>query len=462
MNVVLDAVRAAISSPVGYIDQPNDMSPYLNDWRGMFSGDALCVARPGSTEEVARLVRIASEYNVALVPQGGNTGLAGGATPTGTRPQILLSLNRMSQIRKIDRAGLTITAEAGCILHAVKQAAKEVGRQVPISFASEGSASIGGMISTNAGGVNALRYGTARHLVLGLEVVLSDGTVLNGLRNLRKDVAGYDLKQLFIGSEGTLGIVTAAVLRMAPLSHQRCAGFVSINSAGDALRLLEHLHGTLGDCIGAFELMSDASIQRVIRLIGGRLPTSSAPWYVLVEAADCAPELETRLQEALIAPLEAGYIEDAAVSMSLNELQEFWTLRENMGEAEKHAGRSVKHDVAVGVCDVPRFLEEAATAIGNLRMDLDVNAFGHVGDGNIHFNVLGSRSKADDVVVNRAVHDVVARFDGSIAAEHGIGQYRVEELLLSKSRVENELMATLKRALDPALTLNPGKVVGIV
>lgn len=437
-----------------------DMASYLSDWRGIFHGKAVCVVRPADTQELARAVTLAHQQGIAIVPQGGNTGLAGGATPLGERPQMLLSLTRMSRIRGIDRAGMTMAVEAGCVLETAKLAAAEKGRQLPIGFASEGSATIGGMLSTNAGGVNALRYGTARQLVLGVEAVLANGTVLNGMRNLRKDNAGYDWKQLLIGSEGTLGIISAAVLRLAPVASERAVAFVAMDSPDDALELLEALHDRVGDAMTAFELMNRASADRVVSYVGGRVPCATASWYVLVEISDHAPDVGGRLEQALTDYAEnASGLVDAAVAQSLGQAKEMWALRENMGEAERHAGRSVKHDVAVGVSDVPAFIAEASLVVMSVSEGLEVNAFGHLGDGNIHFNILGSQDRATDARINHVVHDVVSKLNGSIAAEHGIGQYRVSELQRLRSTAEHMLMMRLKSALDPDALLNPGKIL---
>ncbi len=458
MSFVSDLQRGLSDGAV--ITNAEDVAPYLSDWRGMFHGDAVCVVRPADTQELARAVMLARQQEVAIVPQGGNTGLAGGATPLQGRRQLLLSLTRMSRIRSIDRAGMTMAVEAGCVLETAKMAAAEKGRQLPIGFAAEGSATIGGMLSTNAGGVNALRYGTARQLVLGLEAVLADGTIVNGMRNLRKDNAGYDWKQLLIGSEGTPGIITAAVLRLSPIAKDQAVAFVALDRPEDALELLEFLHDRVGDAVTAFELMSRASVDRVLAFAGGRVPCAAASWYVLVEISDHAPDLDGRLELALTDFAEnTGKLSDAAVAQSIGQAKEMWALRENMGEAERHAGRSVKHDVAVGVSDVPAFIAEASLAVMSVSSRLDVNAFGHLGDGNIHFNILGSVDRLTDSRINHVVHDVVTKFNGSIAAEHGIGQYRVNELQRVKSRTEHMLMMRLKSALDPDTLLNPGKIL---
>jgi FAD/FMN-containing dehydrogenase len=438
------------------------MEPFLTDCRGIFRGDALCVASPSTTADVAAVVGAARAHGVAVVPQGGNTGLAGGATPMGRQPQVVLHLGRMRAIRRIDRVGMTLEAEAGCILQSAKEAAQEKGRLLPISFAAEGSATVGGMIATNAGGINALRYGTVRQQVLGLEAVMSDGSVLRAMSGLRKDNSGYDWKHWLIGSEGTLGIVTAAVLRLSPLPTQRHVAFVAVDSPAAALRLLERLQDSVGNALSAFELMSGTSVARVLQHQGGRLPLEQAgAWYVLLELSDqAAAQLGPQLEAELFAAMDAGDARDAAVADNLDQMRQFWALRENITEAERHVGRSFKHDVAVAVSAMPDFIERASAAVTALHADLSLNVFGHLGDGNVHFNVLapdGLESLGERV--HHVVHDVVAACEGSIAAEHGIGQYRVTELQRLKPPQEMAWMARVKRALDPENLLNPGKLL---
>lgn len=519
MSALIRALRAAAPA-CPLITDPAEQAGYLTDWRGLFHGQAMAVARPGTVEEVAAIVRAAAAHGACIVPQGGNTGLAGAAIPSperggangggagdrssdaasgrpgggargvgpgpgrgsgghggsdgsdgsssvqqalggasSGRPAVLLSLTRMCAVRRLDRVGMTLEVEAGCILQHAKDAALASGRLLPIAFAAQGSATVGGMIATNAGGTNALRYGTVRQMVLGLEAVLADGSIVRRLGGLRKDNAGYDWKQSLVGSEGTLGIVTAAVLRLAPVPRERQVAFVALGAPAAALALLERMQDALGDTLSAFELMSGAGIARVLKHVGGRLPVAAAPWYLLIEVADHAPALAERVQDTLMAGAEAGEIEDAALAETLAQAEQFWSLREHLSEAERHAGRSLKHDVAVAVSAIPAFVAEASAALRALDERLELNVFGHVGDGNLHFNVLPGAADVEDDAVHRTVHDVVARHHGSIAAEHGIGQYRVEELARLCPPQELALMGRLKQAFDPAGILNPGKVL---
>ncbi len=441
------------------VTDPADLEPRLVDWRKVYRGRAIALVRPRDVSEVAATVRVAAEHGVAIVPQGGNTGLSGGATPLPDRSQIVLSLERMARIRAVDRVGMTVEADAGCVVEDVKRAAEDVGRLLPIGFGAQGSAHIGGIVSTNAGGVNALRYGTTRQLVLGLEAVLADGTVLHGLRGLRKDNAGYDWKQILIGSEGTLGIVTGALLRLVPRPRERESAWISVTSPTRALELLERLLDRMGDSIVAFELMSHASVSKGTHYLDIDLPVAESAWHVLVEVADSAGELKRRLEEGLLAAAESGLLEDAVPAATDIQRERFWTLREGLGEAERHAGATAKHDVAVSVSDVPAFLEEAERAALGVGPGLSINAYGHLADGNVHFNVMLGDGGVPVEAVGRAVHDVVARFDGSISAEHGIGRGRVDELERLKPPAELELMRKLKHALDPQGLLNPGKVL---
>jgi len=444
--------------PAAVLAEGPDLEPYAVDWRKLFPGKPACVVRPSSAEQVAGIVRICREAGAAIVPQGGNTGLAGGAVPDASGTQVVLSLNRMAAIRNVDPVGLTLEAEAGCILKVAQDAAAAAGRLLPISLAAEGSATIGGVVAANAGGVNVLRYGMTRSLVLGLEVVLPDGTIANGLRRLRKDNAGYDWKQLFIGSEGTLGIVTAAVLRLLPRPKHSVTALLSVADPAAALRLLELAQDELGDQISAFELISATSMQLVAKHAGLKTPIAEGEWFVLIEAASSLAGLREAAEAMLGMAFEREIALDGVIAESGAQAAQLWALREHVTESEAREGKSVKHDVSVPLTEVPRFLAEAGEALAAGAPGTRVNAFGHLGDGNIHYNVLVDPGH-DPNVVNRIVHDMVAASGGSISAEHGIGQYRVGELARYRASTEMELARRLKRALDPESLLNPGKVL---
>jgi FAD/FMN-containing dehydrogenase len=458
----LDAL-AAIVGARHVLTEPHDLAPFVVDWRGQYRGDAVAVARPADTAQVAELVRTAVSAGVAIVPQGGNTGLAAGAIPSvappvGARPELVLSLSRMNAIREVDPVGLTLTAEAGCILKTAQDAAAAAGRLLPVSLAAEGSAQLGGVLSANAGGINVVRYGMSRQLALGLEVVLPDGSVVDGLRRLRKDNAGYDWKQLFIGAEGTLGIVTAAVLRLAPRPRERVTSLLAVPGPAAALSLLTRAQDELGDTINAFELICGFSFDLVERHFGLASPVGGSPWFVLLEASASLPGLRDATEATLAGALEAGEATDGVMAESEAQALAIWALREHITEAELKEGPSVKHDVSVPVSSIPAFLDRAAATLERQFPGARLNAFGHAGDGNIHFNVL-VQPQHDRSALNHAVHDDVAAFGGSISAEHGVGQYRVHELVRYKSGPELALMRRVKRALDPAGLMNPGKVL---
>jgi FAD/FMN-containing dehydrogenase len=446
------------SGPLGLIAEPAEIDAYTLDWRKEFKGQALAVARPRTVDDVAAVVRLCGEAGVAIVPQGGNTGLAGGAVPVGPRAQIVLSFTRMNAIRSIDPVGLTVEAEAGCVLQTIQEAALAVGRELPVSFAAEGSAQIGGVIACNAGGVNVLRYGMVRNRVLGIEAVLADGTVVSGLRRLHKDNAGYDWKQLFIGTEGTLGLITAAVLGLVPKPRHQVTALLSVSNPRAALRLLDMARGELGDTITAFELMSATSFELIERHLGLKSPITGAGWFVLIEASASLAGLRDASETTLGAALEAGDAVDGVVAESAAQAAKLWALREHITEAERLEGPSAKHDVSVPVVVIPDFIEKATQALERDHPGARLNLFGHIGDGNLHFNVIKAPGQSAEAI-NRTVHDVVAAHGGSISAEHGIGQYRVDELRRYKSSGELALMRRMKAALDPKELLNPGKVL---
>ncbi len=438
-----------------------DASPYLSDWRGVFHGTALAVVRPSSTQLVAAVVRYCAETKTPVVPQGGNTGLAAGATPAEVQNGIVLSLSRMRSIRSLDPAGNTVSVDAGCVLTQVQEAALAAHRYFPLSLGAEGSAQIGGLVSTNAGGSGVLRYGTMRALVLGLEVVLPDGRIADGMRALRKDNAGYDWKQLFIGSEGTLGVITGAVLRLFPELAHKTTALLGVETPDDAIAAFAHLQSTLGDTLTACELFSDETV--ALRLRHEPMldfPMERQPWYLLIEAASSLPGLEDAAQRAfgdLLAEEVAGDCIFAATSKQAGAL---WEWRETIPEVERRTGRSAKHDVSVPISQIGSFIAEATAAMETHFPGSKPLAFGHVGDGNVHFNVLLPEDESGTAgAVNAVVHSIVRAYRGSITAEHGIGRYRRAELGEHRSSVEMDLMRQVKRAVDPGNLMNPGAVL---
>ena len=450
------------------ITDAQTMHPYLGDWRGRYRGAARCVVRPGSTAEVAAVVRACSAAGVAMLPQGGNTSHCGASIPDKSGKTVLISLSRLNKIRAVDAANNTITVEAGCVLQNLQEAALAVDRLFPLSLAAEGSCQIGGNLSTNAGGVQVLRYGNARELVLGLEVVLPDGEVWNGLRGLRKDNTGYDLKQLFIGAEGTLGIITAAVVKLFPLPRSTATAWLAIASPQAAIGLLNGLQAAFGAMLTACELVSDISLGMVLKHIpGAQAPLEKSPWYLLVELSGSGEEAALRdaLATFLEPALENGEISDAVLAQSVDQAKRLWNLRESISEAQKIEGFSIKHDISVPVSRIPEFLERAGAALQHAWPGIRIVAFGHVGDGNLHYNQ--SKPEAGENAafiaaqpqVNEMVHDIVHQLGGSISAEHGIGQLKREEILRYKSPLEMQMMRTIKQAFDPRGLMNPGKVV---
>ena len=442
------------------LTDPSDTRPYFTDWRRQYAASAECVVRPAHTQEVARVVALCGRAGVAIVPQGGNTGLCGGSVPTGAQREVVLALGRMNRVRELDALNDTITVEAGCVLANVQRAADDAGRLFPLSLAAEGSCQIGGNLSTNAGGINVLRYGTAREQVLGLEVVLPDGRVWNGLRGLRKDNTGYDLKQLFLGAEGTLGVITAAVLRLYPKPTATVTAWIGLHSAEAAVELLALLHERLGDRVSAFELLSRTCVEAVLAHAGGTSDplAKPCPWYVLADAADSGEErvLRERVERALLSATENQTVTDAVLAQSGEQARALWRIRETVPEAQF---TNVKHDVAVPVSKTAHLIARAGERLMARYPQARIYAFGHVGDGNIHYNVGPESMLAERAAVNRIVYDTVDELAGSISAEHGLGQLKREEVRSHKDPLELELMAVLKRALDPKGLMNPGKVL---
>jgi FAD/FMN-containing dehydrogenase len=445
------------------------VAPYAVDWRKRYRGRPLAVARPAGTAEVAALLKLCNDAGVGVVPQGGNTGLVGGATPDTGGSQLVVNLSRMNRIRDIDALNNTMTAEAGCVLAAVQQAARSADRLFPLSLAAEGSCELGGNLSTNAGGTAVLRYGNARDLVLGLEVVLASGKVWEGLRGLRKDNTGYDLKQLFIGAEGTLGIITAAVVKLFPQPRDRATAIAAVATPADAVALLSRLQQDCGERLTGFEFFSDACLDLVLRHFpGSQAPLEArAPHYVLVELSDLRAGGRSAdfLEAALGAALECGEIGDAALARSEAQAADFWALRENVSEAQAREGANIKHDVSLPISALARFIAETDAQLERAFPGVRLVTFGHLGDGNLHYNVSpppgepAERLLGQLDAVNRIVHDQTARMGGSISAEHGLGQLRRDEIRRYKSPVELELMRRVKAALDPRGIMNPGKLL---
>lgn len=456
-DALLDQLRT-ICGPAAVLTAPGDIEPYAVDWKRSFVGSPFCVVRPGNTGEVAKVVAACRKHGTSIVPQGGNTGLAGGATPDASSSQVLLSLNRLTRIRSLDPIGMTVEVEAGTILQSVKEEAAKKERLLPVSLAAEGSATIGGIVSTNAGGVNVLRHGMTRALVLGLEVVLADGTIVNGLRHLRKDNAGYDWKQLFIGAEGTLGIVTAAVLRLVPAPRHSVTALLSVADVETAIALYAKAQSEIGDALSAFELISGESIALVERHAGLKSPIAAGEWFLLIEAASSLTGLEAAMQVLLAAAFEEELALDGVVAASHQQAQSLWALREHVTEAEAREGRGLKHDISVPLTVMPAYLADARAAVAAVSRTARLNVFGHLGDGNLHYNVLLG-PEDHPAAVNRAVHDAVVRHRGSISAEHGLGQYRVGEWQRTKPAAEQALAHAIKQAIDPAGLFNPGKVL---
>jgi FAD/FMN-containing dehydrogenase len=465
---LLAELRSALGAE-HVLSDPQAVQAYAVDWRKRYYGRPLAVARPGTTAQVAAAVRACAAARVPIVPQGGNTGLCGGASPDDSGTQVVLSLSRMNRIRAIDLDNDAITVEAGCVLASIQAAAREAGRLFPLSLAAEGSCEIGGNLSTNAGGTAVLRYGNARELTLGLEVVLPSGDVLDMLRALRKDNTGYDLKQLFVGAEGTLGVITAAVLKLFPLPAARVTALAAVASARQAVALLGLVRRRCGDRVTACELFSDFCLTLVLKHFPATPPpfTARYPHYVLVEFSDTqhGAGLRQLAEEALGDALGDGIILDAVLAASEAQSRALWALRENISEAQAHEGQNIKHDLSVATSHIPEFIEATDAAMARAFPTARAVSFGHLGDGNLHYNFSAPEGVDTDrwmenlAAVNRLVHDSVARFNGSISAEHGLGQLKRDEVVRYKSKLELDLMRAVKTAIDPLGIMNPGKLL---
>ncbi|MFM1815987.1 MAG: hypothetical protein RLZ98_2682 [Pseudomonadota bacterium] len=451
------------------LTDPDQQQPFLNEMREVYFGKAAVVLRPTTTDQVSRILALCNEERVGVVPQAGNTGLVGGQVPYEAGDEIVLSVARMKGVRAIDAPGYSMTVEAGLTLAECQDLADRNGRMFPLSLPSEGSCMIGGNIGTNAGGVGVLAFGNTRQLVLGLEVVLADGRIVQNLKSLKKDNTGYDLRDLFIGSEGTLGIVTAAVLKLFPKPAEKATAFVSLPAIESALALFTRAKSEAGEALTAFEFISKRGIDLVRKHYpNARVPiTGNAPWYVLLEISGAREDgtAGRQMESLLTNAAEAAELDDAAIAQSVQQAKDFWYLREILPEAQKPEGHGAKHDVSVSIARIPEFIDRANVIIEKICPGVRPFPFGHFGDGNIHYNVLAPEgvSRPDfqpsAEKINQAVHELIVEMDGSISAEHGIGRSRRAELARLKSPVELDLMRRIKMAFDPNGILNPGKTV---
>jgi FAD/FMN-containing dehydrogenase len=467
-SATLAQLKAVVGSG-NSLESPADLAPYLSDFRRLYHGATPLVLRPRSVDEVAAILRICSRDQVAVVPHGGNTSYCGGATPDESGSQIVVSLQRLNRVRQIDAANYSMIVEVGCTLAGAQTAARDANRLFPLSLGSEGTAQIGGNLSTNAGGTAVLRYGMMRDLVLGLEVVLADGRVLSALKSLRKDNTGYDVKSLFIGAEGTLGIITAASLKLFPLPADIATALVGLDAPSQALELLTRLRGAAGDQVTSFELMPRIAVEMTVKHVTGVANPLGfeCGWYLLIELS--SPNPNQNLTALLTSELEeaaaAGVVKDAMLATSLAQAQAMWKLRESVPEAQRRHGASIKHDISVPVSAIPELIEKGSALALKLAPEGDVVSYGHAGDGNLHFN-LSQKPGADAALfagrthaLELAMFDLVESLGGSISAEHGIGRLKAAEFARRADPVELEVMHALKRALDPQGILNPGKVL---
>lgn len=463
----LNAIKALLGNG-HYLDQPQDMEPYTHAWRGGWKGSAALVAFPTSTEQVSKLVKLCRAQHITIIPQGGNTGLVGGSVGLKNQDNILINLSKMNKIRDINPFNFTLTAEAGCILQDVQEAAETQELLFPLSMASEGSCEVGGVVSTNAGGTGVLRYGNTRDLVLGLEVVLPNGEIFHGLKQLRKDNTGYDLKQLFIGAEGTLGIVTAAVFKLFPRPLQTETALVALSDAAAAIPLLKRFRQETGDTISAFELISHQAQSLVTTHLDARPPfPQDYPYSLLIELSSSqkSRNLREELEQILAGALEDNSVMDAIIAESVAHANDFWFIREHISEAEKKEGRGIHFDVSIPISDIATFMHAADAEIQQALPQAQIIAFGHIGDGNIHYNLCLPKDMTDadfqmaKTEAKTIVYNHIHRLHGSISAEHGIGIERRDDLHHYKSDTELSLMRAVKHALDPEGLMNPGKMV---
>jgi FAD/FMN-containing dehydrogenase len=470
MTSLIDTLRHLVGAP--HVLAEGDLSAYEMDWRKRIQGKALCVVRPGSTEQVAAVVKACAAAGVSIVPQGGNTGLVVGSIPDDSGRQVLLSLQRMNAVRAVDGENLTITVESGCVLQNLQQAAEQAGYLFPLSLGSEGSCTIGGNLSTNAGGTQVVRYGNTRELCLGLEVVTAQGDIMQGLTGLRKDNTGYDLRDLFIGSEGTLGIITAATMKLFPLPAASLTAWAAVPSMRDAVKLLGLAHQHLGAGLTGFEVMGQFALSLVDKHYPQlRVPLfKETPWCVLLENADSESQehARTRFEALMETAFAQGCVTDAVVAESLTQARNLWHIRESITLAQAEEGLNIKHDISLPVSAIPAFVEATDAELMREIPGVRLVDFGHLGDGNLHYNVQAPEGgdtrvflETQEERVNHIVYQNVRRFHGSISAEHGVGSMKVDSLPSYKDPTALALMATLKRALDPHNTLNPGRVVRV-
>ncbi|MDF2233654.1 FAD-binding oxidoreductase [Albimonas sp. CAU 1670] len=463
---VIARLKAAVG-PKGFTEDPSALDGHVTAWRDGWKGEVPLVMRPESTAEVAAIVKICAETGTPIVPQSGNTGLTGGGQPHMGRSEIILSLARMNRIREVDPLNDSMTVEAGVVLQTVQEEAARHDRLFPLSLAAEGTCQIGGNLSTNAGGVQVLRYGNARALVLGLEVVTAQGEIWDGLRALRKDNAGYDMKQVFLGSEGTLGIITAATLKLFPMPKDSAVALVAVPSAKAGIELLALMKSAMGETVTAFELMHEICFTLAAQTMGHEDPMPGSEWRVLLQVDGPGPQgkMAEALEAALGEALEQGIATDAILPSSVEQAQKLWRIREDQAEVQQRAGAGIKHDISVPVSRIPEFVEKADAALEAVYPGFRPCTFGHAGDGNLHYNPIRPEDwtdadwKAETHAINRIVHDLVAEMNGSITAEHGVGRLRMHEMARLKDPVEMALMRRLKAAMDPDGLLNPGKLL---
>lgn len=454
--------------PKGWIEDKEIIEPYLLEERGLFRGESSLLLKPKNTEEVSKILKLCNKYNIKIVPQGGRTGLCGGTIPSENGQEIILSLERMNKIKDLNEANFTITVEAGCILNNIQNIADEKNFLFPLSLASEGSCTIGGNLSTNAGGINVLRYGMARDLVLGIEVVLANGEIWSNLTSLRKDNRGYDLKQLFIGSEGTLGIITSAVLKLFPAPRNIETALFAIPNTDAAIELLGLARNASADLLNAYELVSRIGMEMVIKHIpGAKEPIKDKyEWYVLIEFSSSSKNnLRQQMEDLFELALNKKIVLDGVIAESTQQRKDLWVLRDGLNEAQKPEGGSIKHDISVPINNVSKFIDSASKCVKKFIPSSRVVAFGHIGDGNIHFNISQPLKQDKNEFlnkwndVNKLVFDIVESLNGSFSAEHGIGKLKRKELQTYNPKIEIDLMKSIKSTFDPNNILNPGKVL---